>query len=189
MLKGVLWCLAILVLALGTLPASEAWGQEEDVFFEEKPASRSQAIALSALFPGLGQIASGHRIKGTILFVSEILAVTVAIHAHEVRATKVDQFDQMSDEYAQMQHGGNYADADAKWNDMVETRDDIDTFQGLRLGFACASAGIYLYSLIDALFFNRYEVSQGGMAPAGRGVRICVRADPGTPGVVIAKSW
>ena len=189
MLKRAMRFVPMLLLVLSRLLASEAWAQEEDIFFEKKPASRKQAIGLSVLFPGLGQAASGHRMKGTALFVSEILTLTVAIHAHEVHGTKLSQFNQMKEEYEQIRYGGSYAEAEAKWKDMLGARDDMDRLQRLRLGFLCASAGIYLYNVTDMLLLNRYGGRQGAMAKAGVGVQVCLQADRGTPSVVVAKSW
>jgi len=125
---------------------------EEDVFARRKMAPKKEAIFLSVLFPGLGQLSSGHKIKGTILLVSEIGSLTVALTANENYKTRLDDFDRLKAEYERMRAGNSSYDlAQQKWSELSETGEDLDDLHLARRTFGTAAVGIYLYSLVDIL--------------------------------------
>ena len=183
-MKGIVGVLLLALLGFG-MWASSVYAQEgEELFVEKRRVSRGEATTLSALFPGLGQISSGHRMKGTVFFVSEVVSLAVAVHAHESHRTKDSQFDQMKEEYEQMRVGGNYADSEAKWKEMEDIKGDLEGLRKLRSAFVAASAGVYLVNLMDALFFSSYEISETAS-------KVDIRAQmiQGAPGLVVAASW
>ena len=61
----VVWS-AVLALSLSTALAAQE-GPAKRFETRDQHISRSQAIGLSLIFPGLGQLATGHRHKGTAL--------------------------------------------------------------------------------------------------------------------------
>lgn len=125
---------------------------EEDVFARREMASKKEAIFLSVLFPGLGQLSSGHKLKGTIILVSEIGSLVIALTANESYKTRLDDFDRLKAEYERMKAGNSSYDlAQQKWSELSQTGEDLDGLHLVRRTFGTAAAGIYLYSLVDIL--------------------------------------
>ena len=56
------WVLGVLVVVAVNPLAAQVFS--DDVFTEERVAARNRAIKMSLLFPGLGQIALGSKVKG-----------------------------------------------------------------------------------------------------------------------------
>ena len=156
-MRKIIGYIPVILLVISIVGASAAYGQEEEDFFvEEKIASKGRAVALSVLFSGLGQMSSGHKIKGSVLFISEIMALSFTVNANENYKTQLTRFDQRKEEYDGLKSGGSYDEAVEKWKSLNEINDDLDHFHKLRMTFGTIAIGIYLYNLIDALFINAY---------------------------------
>lgn len=132
----------------------------EDVFAKKRMASKKEAVLLSALFPGLGQLSSGHRIRGTLILVSEIGSLATALTANENYKTRLDDFERLKAEYDQMAAGNSsFETAQQKWSELTETRGDLDDLNLVRRAFGAAAVGIYLYNLVDIFLSHPQEAS------------------------------
>jgi len=68
--------------------AAEVRG-EDGMFTEEVRVSGNRAVLLSALCPGLGQMASGQKLKGGVFLLAELVAVMAAVDGHESYKTRL----------------------------------------------------------------------------------------------------
>lgn len=147
------------LLALITVLGASA---QEDIFLRKR-VTREEATKLSAIFPGIGQISSGHKLKGTMFFVLEVASITGAFHTHETYRTKLSMFKRTRSEYM---NSTSYEAAEAKWRELLELRDELDRLRRTRSAFLFSCLGVYVVSLLDAAFFTSYDVS---LEPSGRG--------------------
>lgn len=155
-------------------------GQDE-MFAEELRVSKRKAVFLSALFPGLGQMASGHKVKGGALLFSELLALIVAVDAHEEYNTRLNVYEESLAAYEAMRVGGNHGDAEERWQELNRIKKDLDGLHNRRLAFAYPAIGIYIASLIDiALLREQGKARKQGVEAAFIN---------GAPGVVVWKKF
>jgi len=156
-MKHFIWLLTLLSLAL------PGWAQsEDDVFATRQTATKKKAVVLSALFPGLGQLASGQKIKGTFMLLGEIGSLTAALIANENYNTRRDNFRRLKDEYEAMATGNSRYDlAQQKWDELHKTNDELDDLHLTRRVFGAVAVGVYMYSLADILLADSPKVSAG----------------------------
>lgn len=149
--------LLLTFLSLG-LPC---WAQsEDDGFATRQLATKKKAIVLSALFPGLGQLSTGHKIKGTFMLVGEISSLAVALIANENYNTRRDNFHRLKDEYEAMAAGNSRYDlAQQKWDELHKTNAELDDLHLTRRVFGALAVGVYIYSLADILLSDSPTVS------------------------------
>ena len=150
----------ILLLTLFSL-VPPCWAQsEDDVFTTRQIVTKKKAIALSALFPGLGQLSTGQKIKGTFMLVGEIGSLAVALIANENYNTRRDNFHRLKDEYEVMATGNSRYDlAQQKWDELHKTNDELDDLHLTRRVFGAVAMGVYIYSLADILLYNSPKAS------------------------------
>ena len=93
-----IWGSAVLLLASQGLWAQEAPAKKR---FEvsQSGVSRLQAVGLSLIFPGLGQLATGHKPKGTTLMVAEMGCLVIWLTSHEDFNTQEVQFELEKERY------------------------------------------------------------------------------------------
>lgn len=141
--------------------------------------SRPRAIALSAAFPGLGQLAAGHRTKGTTLVATGIAALVGWLTSHADYNTQTDQFNLEKERYLSLQNGGSFDAAEESWQRLDNLKSDLDGSHARRLLFGVLTAGIYGYNLLDVLLLD-------GASPAvQRRVRIAPLPQAKTLGVLM----
>ena len=123
----------------------------------DKHISRSQAIGLSLLFPGLGQLATGHRNKGTALMAVEMGCLVVWLTSHEDFNTQAKQFDMETERYLALVQGGTFEAAEESWQRLSDKKDDLDQSHLLRRAFGVLSLVVYGYNALDVLVYNGAE--------------------------------
>ncbi len=191
-MEKVVTCILVSLIAISSVNLPEAFGQEDEIFVEERKISRNKAVALSFLFPGVGHFLSNHNLKGGIFFLSEVVSLVVAVDANERYRTKVSEYDGAKDDYLSMEGGSyqgrtTYEEAEGKWQDLLEMNRDLDRLHNVRRTFAFISAGIYMANIIDILFFSDDDQSRvGGLYR--KGLDIQVRPVGNCPGIVISRS-
>jgi len=119
--------------------------------------SRSQARILSVIFPGLGQLATGHKHRGTALVAAEVGLLVVWLTSHADYNTRREQFDLEEVHYLSLRQGGSFAEAAESWGRLVDRKDDLDRSSTLRRVFGTLSVALYAYNLVDILFLNGLE--------------------------------
>ncbi len=125
---------------------------EEDLLAQRRIGSRREAIILSALFPGMGHLATDRKITGSILLIAELSSLATALTANENYKTRLDNFKRQKSEYEQMSAGNSQFDvAEARWQQLQKDADHLDNLGLTRRIFTGAAVGIYVYSLADIL--------------------------------------
>jgi hypothetical protein len=145
----------------------------------KKPVTRSQAIALSAVFPGLGQLATGHHQRGTALVTAELACLVIWLTSHEDYDTQSTQFDIESERYLALREGGSFEEADASWRRLTAKKDDLDGSHTRRRLFGALAAAVYGYNLLDVLVFS------GAEPQAANSVKVVPMAGAGPTGVAV----
>ena len=77
-----------LSLLLMITSSGVVFAQDEDIFIRGVGVSKRDAVVLSALFPGLGQMTQGQKIKGISFFIGEAASLILFFNAHENYNTK-----------------------------------------------------------------------------------------------------
>jgi hypothetical protein len=126
----------------------------------KQQVTRSQAIALSAVFPGLGQLATGHQNRGTALVAAELASLVIWLTSHEDFDTQSTQFDIESKRYLALREGGSFEGAEASWQRLRAKKDDLDGSHTRRRLFGVLAAAVYGYSLLDVLMLGGGEPKQ-----------------------------
>lgn len=168
--------LALALVLCGSGRAQE--GPDAWEFADERPAvSKRRAVALSAVFPGLGQLAAGHRHKGTALVMGEVGFLVVWLTSHADYNTRKEQFDLETERYLALRQGGSFEAAEEGWKRLQDKKDDLDGSHTLRRLFGALAVGTYGYNLLDVLVLG------GGEAAAP--VSLEALPVPGEPGLAL----
>ena len=69
------------------------FAQDEESFVRKSFVSKRDAIVLSVIYPGLGQMTADQKYKGISLFLAETVSLLLAINAHENYSTKEKVYD------------------------------------------------------------------------------------------------
>ncbi len=182
-----------LILILMMCPMSII-AQEEDVFMKEPVVSKPEGIILSAVFPGLGQMSSGHKLKGVTLFIAEVAAAAFLVNAHENYRTRVSIYDSEKNKlYNPTEKDKNYISAEATYQKLKEDKKDLDTLNNIRNTALIIAASIYAVNIIDAVFFNTYRTESAITHKVPSGGRSTIRLSSGiihsSPGIIFTKTF
>ena len=153
-------------LLLASSPRSEAQDASgvERLGSHKEPVTRPQAIALSAVFPGLGQLATGHRDRGTALVTAELACLVIWLTSHEDFDTQKAQFEIESERYLSLREGSSYEEVEASWQRLSAKKDDLDGSHTRRRLFGVLAAAVYGDSLVDVLVLGGGEVPQSAIS-------------------------
>jgi len=161
--------LSILLLISSAFPAL---AQDEEEFMRAAAVSKRDAIVLSALFPGLGQMTQGHKVKGISMFIGEAASLILFINAHENYNTKQKIYDRDMDIFDSLagttktkisSYQKTAEDARRLYNDLQDQNDELDNLHTLRNTALIVAAGVYAYNLFDAIFISE-DVTQSQRA-------------------------
>lgn len=147
----------------------------------QSEVSSRQAMALSALFPGLGQMVTGHPEKGTAMMTAHVVFAVGWLTSHADHNTHKQQFDLEETRYLSLQDRGTHGQAEESWQRLRERADDADRSHALRRLFGGLTVGLYGYNLIDAVFLGGVETSDSAIGLAampvqgGSGVSLVMR--------------
>ena len=169
---------ALILLTTGEIIDAQSGGFRS----REETVSKRQAQILSAVFPGLGQLATGHRQKGTAMVVGQAGFLVVWLTSHADYNTRREQFEIESARYLKLQNGGSFAEAEESWQQLREKKDDVDRSHTLRVAFGALSIALYSYNLLDVLVWD-------GASPASGRVALSpvMRPDGGAGAVLVAR--
>ena len=175
---------AIATALLWLTPANEAHAQEGAsgaLAVRQGEVSGRQAVALSALFPGLGQMVTGRPGKGTAMMTAHVVFAVGWLTSHADYNTHREQFELEETRYLSLQDGGSHGQAEESWERLRERADDADRSHALRQLFGGLTMGLYAYNLIDAVFLGGVDASDSSVALAaiptqgGTGVSLVMR--------------
>ena len=98
--------LALFLAAVVSLDPAGAQVFPEETFTQRQRPGKKRAIAISAVLPGLGQVALGSRFKGLGIFLGELTTLVVAVNANENYKTLKGRHEQETERYLALRHGG-----------------------------------------------------------------------------------
>jgi len=175
---------ATVTALLWMTPANEVGAQVSSsgsLSVRQSEVSRAQAVALSALFPGLGQMVTGHPGKGTAMMVAHVAFTVGWLTSHADYNTQKELFELEEIRYLSLQDGGTHEQAEESWERLRGREDDADRSHVLRRLFGGLTMGLYGYNLIDAVFLGGVETSDSSIAltampvQGGQGVSLVMR--------------
>jgi hypothetical protein len=164
--------------------------QNEEGFIRESTISKRDAVLLSVLFPGLGQMTSGHMVKGVALFFSGAASLAVFVNSNEDYKTKLSTYNNDKDILNAMALKGrtNYQDANNLYVDLRKQSNRLDGLNNSRNIALYIAAGVYAYNLFDAIFLS--SASTENMKAESRSTFVVQSAlVDRKPGIVISKSF
>ncbi|MBT4483513.1 MAG: hypothetical protein HOC71_07530 [Candidatus Latescibacteria bacterium] len=145
--------LSILIIFSST---AIVFAQEEESFIRGTQVNKREGILLSALFPGLGQMTQGQKVKGISFFIGEAVSLIVLINTHENYNTKQKIYERDLEVYNDLRKTPGKSDVDRR-NLLKELNDDNDTLDNLhtyRQTALIVAAGIYAYNIFDSILFS-----------------------------------
>lgn len=156
------FCGTLALAVLGALP----WrvGAADRVEMHEAPVSKTRAQALSALYPGLGQLAVGRRDKGTAMVVAHTGFLVVWLTSHADYNTHREQFALEETRYLSLREGGSFEQAEESWQRLRSRKDDLDRAHALRVSFSVLTGVLYGYNLADAFLLGGVEAPAAARA-------------------------
>lgn len=178
----------VILLCLGV--SGVAFAQDVDSFVRPATISKRNAVILSAVFPGLGQMTAGSKVKGMSLFAAEMLSLAVFINASEDYATKLDAYNLDKDNLEALGSslGNSYDDASELFADLKLQSNKLDDLHRSRNAALMVAAGVYAYSLFDAVFLTSYD-EDGRTVEKLQGVTVESVMLQKTPGILISKRF
>lgn len=165
----------LVVLATGEILCAQSGGRFRS---REESVSKRQAQILSAIFPGLGQLATGQRGRGTAMVAGEVGFVVVWLTSHADYNTRKEQFAIEEARYlkfrkgidgaAPLERGGSFAESEESWQQLKDKKDDLDRSHTLRVAFGALSIALYTYNLVDVLWLDGASPKRVTLAPVVR---------------------
>ncbi|MDP6076920.1 MAG: hypothetical protein QF638_01920 [Acidimicrobiales bacterium] len=131
------------------------------------------------MFPGLGQLATGHRNRGTALVTAELACLVIWLTSHEDFDTQKTQFEIESQRYLSLREGSSYEEAEESWQRLSSKKDDLDGSHTRRRLFGVLAAAVYGYSLVDVLLLS------GGEPQTASSLRVIPMVDTRATGVAV----
>ena len=178
-------CLLLLIQSVGL-----AIAQDEESFVRRAMVSKKDALVLSIVYPGLGQMTSGQKYKGVSMFVAETVSLIFFINAHENYNTKKKVYERDLDNFAKIasQGSGEYDNALAAFNDLQDANDELDNLNSIRNTALIVAGAVYAYNIFDAIFFSG---SSDESMRANRNDRMKVSSAmiDRTPSILLSKSF
>ena len=181
--------LSVLLILFST---GYAFSQDEEGFIRESVASQRDVVVLSALFPGLGQMTQGQKVKGVTFFLGEAASLIIAINTHENYGTKQKTYNRDMDTYKKLAvtPGKTYVEANKLYKDLKDQNDDLDNLNMIRNTALFVAVGIYAYNIIDAIFFSS-SYTESRRAKYDTHDKIVVKSAliDRNPGIIVSKRF
>jgi len=114
-------------------------------------AADTENLYYSMLFPGWGQIRSGHYGKGALLMGAELVSLVSIVITQVQYNRAVEQYDKAKSLYLRADYIGDAVD---NYNLMLSKWDDAERLYGYRKALIGAAVGVYLINIVDMAFFS-----------------------------------
>jgi len=166
------------------------FAQDEESFVRETTISKRDAVLLSVLFPGLGQMTAGHKVKGMAMFIGGAASLAVFVNAHENYTTRLSTYNRDKDILDAMALRGrvSFSEADKLYTDIKQQKTKLDDLNSTRNIAIWVAAGVYAYNLFDAVFMTSTSV-ESKKAESPRTVTVTSAMVDRTPGIMITKRF
>ena len=178
----------ILGLAVTLLlePYSAAFAQDEEFFVRRNIVSKNEAILLSAIFPGIGQMTSGQRLKGITFFLAEAVSLVMFINANENYNTKLKIYERDLGVFNSVNNYNDYIDQKSS---LIDKNDELDNLNTIRNAAIIAAGTVYVYNLIDAVFFSSSTTQSQRVNNENKRVNVQTALIDNKPGILLSKSF
>jgi hypothetical protein len=141
------------------------FAQNEESFVRAATVSKGEAIVLSVLFPGLGQMTVGQKVKGVTFFLAGVASLAVFVNSNENYLTKLDTYNRDKTVlYSKARQGRATYDGPASYdgqggafqmfNDLKSQNNSLDNLNSTRNTALIVAAAVYAYNIFDAVFFT-----------------------------------
>lgn len=133
-----------------------AFAQNEGSFVRAATVSKREAVILSVLFPGLGQMTVGQKVKGVSFFLAGVASLAVFVNSNEDYKTKLETYNRDKSILSGMATAGrdNYDAAFKKYSDLESQNKTLDNLHSTRNTALIVAAAVYAYNLFDVIFFT-----------------------------------
>jgi len=170
------------------------FAQGEDDFVRESVISKRDAVVLSSLFPGLGQMTQGHKVKGVTFFLSEAVSLIIAINAHENYGTKKSLYNRDFDIYQSLPkagylNNGDYSYAKSLYDDLKEKESTLNDLNTIRNSAAIVAVGIYAFNVFDMIFLTSSTTESNRAEKKTEKIEITSSLIETSPGIVFTKRF
>ena len=175
--------------------AGTVFAQDESSFIREATISKRDAVVLSALFPGLGQMTQGHKVKGITMFIGEAASLVMFINAHENYNTKQKIYDRDLDIINNLKttksakYEKSYTDADKLYKSLQDQNDDLDNLHSIRNTAIIIAAGVYAYNLFDVIFLSSSTVESKRAELNKNKIHVKSALIDRNPGIILSKRF
>lgn len=178
-----------LSLILLTKPIGVVFAQDEEGFVQRSIVSKTDAIVLSVIFPGLGQMTAGQTYKGISLFLAETVSLILTINAHENYKTKNKVYDKDMIEFDNLANRGNYIIAVRQFEDLKDRSDELDNLNTIRNTALIVAGAVYAYNIIDSIFFSPSTIESRRADNSNSHIFVNSTIIDRTPGILLSKSF
>jgi len=175
--------------------AGTVFAQDESSFIREATISKRDAVVLSALFPGLGQMTQGHKVKGISMFIGEAASLVMFINAHENYNTKQKIYDRDLDIFNNLKttksakFQKSYTDANKLYKSLQDQNDDLDNLHSIRNTAIIIATGVYAYNLFDAIFLSSSTVESKRAEHNKNKIQVKSALIDRNPGIILSKRF
>ena len=169
---------------------SMVYAQDEESFIRVKELSKRDALILSVIYPGLGQMTRGEKMKGISFFAAETISLVLAINANESYSTKERVYSSDMEDYKRIatKGSGTYSEARSMYKDLENTCNDLDDLNTIRNTAIIVAGVVYAYNIFDAIVFGSSDGTQSAHAESDR-VHVQSAFIDHTPGILLSKSF
>jgi hypothetical protein len=145
-----------LLLLFSTIGVTFA--QNEDSFVRAATVSKREAVVLSVLFPGLGQMTAGQKVKGVTFFLAGVASLAVFVNSNEDYKTKLETYNRdrgiLTAMGTDVNRRDNYDAAFSLYSDLKSQNTTLDNLNSTRNTAIIVAAAVYAYNLFDAVFLT-----------------------------------
>ena len=135
------------------------FAQNEESFVRAATVSKREAVVLSMLFPGLGQMTVGQKVKGVTFFLAGVTSLAIFVNNNENYKTNLDTYDRdisILSGLAKAGRGSYDGNGGALklYTDLKSQNNTLDNLNSTRNTALIVAAAVYAYNLFDAIFFT-----------------------------------
>jgi len=132
------------------------FAQNESSFVRAATVSKREAVVLSVLFPGLGQMTVGQKTKGVSFFLAGVASLAVFVNGNEDYKTKLETYNRDKTTLSAMATADrkNYEDAFKLYTNLKSQNKRLDDLHSQRNTALIVAGVVYAYNIVDAIFFT-----------------------------------
>jgi hypothetical protein len=172
-------------------------GQGEEDFIQQRRINKTEAVMLSLVYPGLGQMTAGQNVKGVSFFFFETAALVLFVNEHESYQTKQAVYDRDLNDFRRitLEGGKSYVEAKDAYNDLKDLNSQLDKHHTTRNIAAFTALGVYALNIVDVLVFSpssqqQSETEQNAYLRFRKEYQLTsTMIDQRTPGILVTKRF